>query len=465
MRIALATPMREARFLGAALGAAMLKLGNAPCEITGITTDSREVRRGDLFVAVRGKKQNGNDFVKTALQKGAAAILTEEIITGTGDYWLFTVPDVTAALQAAAGVRRDLTAATVVAISGSTGKTTVKEIVAAVLGEKGSVQKSEGNFNSALGMPLSLLGMEEADFFVLELGINHPGEMEGLSRLLAPDLTVLTNVGSAHIGHFADYATLLAEKLKLTSGQGRCGIALLSDTVPAAARKGLLPRILTVGTDGKSDFCISNAVMSSDGVRGEVNGQSRTVGELFWPIPGSIGLSCIAFAAAVGILFGLSDNAIRQGLFSAAAAAPRMRRLSFGGLCVIDDSYNASPEAMIAALESLSYLAKGHPSAAVLGDIGELGEHAAALHEAVGVCAAESGIAHLFTYGEYATDLANGAVRGGMDAAFVHAFSYDDTDSLAAAVFRLMPKDSTVLFKASRKTGLERVIAKMGGWT
>ena len=461
MRITLATPMRDIGTIAAALGITPKKIGEPSGKIYGIATDSREILPGDMFLAMRGECHNGNDFIEDALLRGAAAVLCDsESESAPGCYWQLSVKSVEEALLSLAHARRLLTSACVIAVSGSTGKTTVKEIIASVLSEVGTVRKSEGNFNSTVGMPLSLLGMEEADFLVLELGINHPGEMERLSLSLAPSVTVLTNVGSAHVGQFESAAALLSEKLKITAGQQAGDILLLADTIPREAWQELPQRTLTVGTSDRADFHLVSIKHSKEGVVAALTDGTRTVGDLRWHIPGSIGLCAVGIAGAIGLLFGVPDDGIRLGLARAAAAAPRMKTMSVAGLHVIDDTYNASPEAVIAALEALAYLGGAH-TAAVLGDIGELGEVAELLHDAVGECAAHSGISSLFTYGHYAEILKAGALRGGMSVYAVHAFDFGEEQALAAHIRKALPLGTTVLFKASRKTALERVIKEL----
>ncbi len=462
MRVTLATPMREVSTIAAALGKVPAKIGEPSTKIGGITTDSREVRAGDMFLAMRGKCHNGCDFIKDALLRGAVAVLTDELcVSSLGSYWLFSVKSVEEALLTLAHARRMMSGASVVAVSGSTGKTTVKEIIASVLKEVGTVEKSEGNFNSTIGMPLSLLGMEEADFFVLELGINHAGEMEQLSRALQPNVAVLTNVGSAHVGHFESTAALLAEKLKITAGQ-RAGDALvLSDSIPRGALARLPQKTFSVGMSDRADVRLQNIKHSGEGVVADLTDGTHRVCGLRWHIPGNIGLSAIALGGAIGLLFGVSDDGIRRGLLQASALAPRMKIRKIAGLHIIDDTYNASPEAMIAALEALAYLGGRH-TAAVLGDIGELGDMAELLHDAVGECAAHSGISTLFTYGNFASVLAAGALRGGMEPQSVYAFPFGTEKDLAACIRKAVPRGATVLCKASRKTALERVIKELG---
>ena len=392
------------------------------------------------------------------MANGARAVLCEaNREPHEGNYWLLLVKSVSEALLKLARTRRKMTAATIIAVSGSTGKTTLKDLIACLLSQRGRVQKSGGNFNSTIGLPLSLLQMEEADFFVLEVGINHVGEMESLSNVLAPDLAILTNVGTAHIGHFSSADVLLEEKCKLAAGQPTNGILLLGEGISRRYCRDLSQSVFTAGWSEDASFRLQNQRHGRNGITADVTDGIRTVCGLSWPIPGSIGASVLSLGGAVGMLFGFSDDELRSGIADAARSAARMNIFEIGHISLIDDSYNASPEAMIASLEALSYLGADY-TAALLGDMGELGEQAHCLHELVGESAARSGVRELFLYGDFCGILALGALRGGMDSSHVHVYSFGQEQLLAQDIINFLPRGSTLLCKASRKTALERVI-------
>ncbi|MBR7112527.1 MAG: UDP-N-acetylmuramoyl-tripeptide--D-alanyl-D-alanine ligase [Clostridia bacterium] len=461
MRVALSSPIQDVDVISSALGITPQRVGEVQDKIEGIATDHREIKPGDMFLALRGKYRNGCDFVGDALQKGAVAVLSEGAAFPGENYWHFQVKSTEKALLSLAAARRRLSSATVVAISGSTGKTTLKELIASLLSEIGSVQKSEGNFNSNIGLPLSLLGMQEADFFVLEIGINHVGEMEPLSVMLKPDLAVLTNVGTAHIGNFESRDVLLKEKLKIVSGLSEDGILLLGDGIETSSLASLPQRVLTAGMREDADFKLQNQENGSFGIIADLTVGMRTQKGLSWPVPGSIGASLVALGGAVSALLGLSSEQIKNGFARAARVTPRMRMRDIGPIRVIDDSYNASPEAMAASLEALRYLG-GENTAALLGDMGELGSFASCLHNAVGECAAKSHISHLFLYGDFAKDMAEGAIQGGMTPHCVFAYAFGQERMLANKILKTLPRGTTLLCKASRKTALERVMRLLG---
>ena len=237
MRIELQAACRTPWILGELFGVKPVRIGNAPDCIGAMATDSREVQKGDLFVALKGEHADGHVYIERALQAGARGVLCERgKARFAGTYWLFECESVQNTLLQAAHLWRERCGAVVIAVTGSAGKTTTKEAIAAVLG---NAPHNEGNYNSMVGMPLSVLSFPPSDFWVCELGINHVGEMEAMSRALAPDISVITNVGSAHIGHFGDAFTLFREKASVCCGMKQGGSLL----VPFSLKQMLLPMV------------------------------------------------------------------------------------------------------------------------------------------------------------------------------------------------------------------------------
>ncbi len=460
MRIALPCELRDLAYLAG-------ELGSSPSdrlmgEVGGIATDSREVLPGDLFVAIKGEHYDGNCFARKAFAAGAVAVLSDVADIGQTAGPVLWVKEVKSALLRAAERHRKRLGAHVTAVSGSSGKTTVKEAVAALLSSRYRVEKSAGNFNSTVGMPLSLLSMGGGTHLVLELGINRVGEMEALSRACSPDLAILTNVGTAHIGNFGDYTTLLFEKAALGKHVMSNGAFLVPYELPPAFFEQTPATLYRMGEQSRADFRAEKIVNCSKYVGADLVCPDRVITNLKWPIPGRVGVSNILAVGAVGYLMGLEDEAIRRGLSLAGQSTPRARAIEVGERILIDDTYNASPEAVIGAIESLSLRAGGRPCVAVLGDMLELGEYAAPLHEAVGEAAAGAGLAQLFLYGTEATSsLARGARRGGMPEQSIHCFERSEREALCEAVCRLVPHRAAVLFKGSFAMGLSGALEEV----
>ncbi len=460
MRVDLCSLLRAPQHLAAALGAELLTVGSPDGEIRGLATDSREVVRGDLFVALHGRKSDGCAFLEEALARGACGLLLPSYVAAPeGDYYCFSAERPEQALLRAAAARRERTAARVIAVCGSAGKTTAKEAIAAICAKGGSVRKSEGNFNSTVGMPLSLLSMEEADFFVLELGVNHAGEMEAMARALAPDLAVLLNVGSAHIGHFADFAELVREKTSVARFLREDGMLLASEGLSAFSFPCKREQMLFCGEGARADYRAVNIHIDQKGTAADIITPKRVITNLRWSIPGKMAALMLTFAAAVGDRLGFSSEAIRGGLAAADATAPRLRRHACGSRLLLDDAYNASPETVLSALEVLGHLAGDRPRVAVLGDMLELGELTEALHSAVGRAVVEHRIDYLFTFGKAAEYIALEAATLGLARERILSFSSDEGEALALAIRKLAPPNAVILFKASGKMALGQVVA------
>ncbi|MBQ8341561.1 MAG: UDP-N-acetylmuramoyl-tripeptide--D-alanyl-D-alanine ligase [Clostridia bacterium] len=412
----------------------------------GIATHSDEVRAGDLFVALQGSKANGAAFALGAVKRGAVAVLCDSPIESCP---MLICSDPAEALLNAAAIHRRENGGFLVAISGSAGKTTVKEAVASMLELQGSVAYSKGNFNSMLGFPLSMLSFSPADFWVVELGINHPDEMEPMARAAAPDLAVLTNVGSAHIGNFRDRKQLLEEKTKIAVELRKTGKLLVPASIASEVSFNRQMQIVTFGEGGA--YCLERIAMKKDGVAGDLKTPDGVITNLVWPLAGKSGVAILETVGAVGHLMGLSQAVVREGLRRAALSTPRMRAILVGERCLIDDGYNASPEAMIEAVSILVHHGEGRSTVAVLGDMLELGAYSEALHRRVGAVVAAQGLSLLITYGDHACEIADGAIGAGMPAKRVFQFAATRRDDLIETICRLAPKDAMILFKASAK--------------
>ena len=458
MRVDLWPGMRDAALLAAVAGGTWTRYGR-PTPPCGIAVDSRLVCPGDLFAALPGKQQNGRDFIASALERGAVAVLTDSMPAEPGfDCDVLTVPNVTTALLRWAAYRRQKTKARVIGVSGSAGKTTAKEGILHLCRTVGTASATVGNYNSTVGMPLSVLSFDETDFWVVEIGVNHPGEMAPMAAALAPDLAVLTNVGSAHIGNFKNKTALIEEKAALTCGMHGEGILLvphgLYPLLPAVP-----PRVVTFGVGG--DFEPLSVTQEENGVTLSVSGHGRVLDGLFWPLPGRAGEASLLLLAAVGMLLGLDEKNIRAGIAAAGKNTPRLRRYMLDERLLIDDAYNASPEATAAALETLRILAGDRPAVAVLGDMLELGDLSPALHEAVGEVAARTGLDRLYCCGRYAAATVAGARRAGMPGERIVCSDTVDVPCLARALSKNTPRNAVILFKASHAAGLGEVVRLM----
>ena len=454
MRIELCRSLRADGALQCALGVST----TAPRSMAfgGIATDSREVKCGDLFVALPGERTHGAAHIAEAVQRGAAAVLLgAEVALDEMPIPMLQVADPMQALLEAAACYRRRSRSFVVAIGGSTGKTTTKEGLAAILAQKGSVAYSEGNYNSTLGAPLSVLSFEETDAWVVELGINHPGEMEPLAWAMQPDLAVLTNVGTAHVGNFGSFDTLLFEKAKIAGALSPNGCLLLPAELPLSSFSIDRHRVYRIGTDCRME----NVFSDETGVCGDWVGWDRGITDLRWCVPGRIGRHTLTVLTAAAVLSGCNEDQLRTGLALAAERIPRLKTVIIGDRLLIDDTYNASPESVAGALEVLCYRAAGRSTVAVLGDMLELGDRAQELHIAVGRAVEKIGIDRLFTYGPLARSIALGAKLGGMCEERIFSFACGQEEELLRCLCTVVPQRAAILFKASGKMQMSRLVA------
>ena len=455
MRIELQGALQRPWYLAELLEATAERCFPSSLRIFGMTTDSNEVKQGDVFLAIKGAHTDGNTYIPQAIQKGAVAVLSERRDLSLPEHiGYFCCECVEDALLKAAGKWREICGAFVVGVTGSAGKTTTKEAIAQVLGD---APHNAGNYNSTVGMPLSILSFPKSDFWVCELGINHVGEMERMSLALRPDLGVITNVGSAHIGNFGKFSVLVKEKFKLCTGMGEKGMLVL----PASLKNIGFPMspcsVFCVGEGKTADFSVENITMSTEGVRCDLRYDGGEITNLRWPIPGVVGSSVLSFAAAVGVLCGRTPDQIREGIQKAACAPSHMSVYTLGERLFFEDCYNASPEACLAALEGLRYLAGERPRVAVLGDMLELGEHGDFLHRALGKSVQQARIDYLFTYGDLAAKIACGAKEAGMESPRIFSFAVGEERLLTEKLCALAPRDAAVLYKGSRALKMECV--------
>lgn len=438
------------------------RLQNGDTEVNYLCTDSREVQAGDCFVALRGDRDDGHAYLESSAARGASLLLCEEG-RGVTEKCTVEVKSTEAALASLAAAARRRINPTVVGITGSVGKTTTKNTVAAVLSRRFRTHKTYGNFNNRLGVSLTLLSMpSETEILVCELGMNHANEIAELSRLVKPDIAVVTNVGTAHIGQLGSREAIARAKLEILEGCRDGALYLFPSDEPL-----LTPpkdrRLLTM-TVGRSPSChchFQNTASLRGCVTADFVCNTREYPRVKLPGIGLHLASSAAFAIAIGQTLGLSAKEIREGLVSLPTEEMRQRVLEINGITVIEDCYNASPESMQAALTTLVSTAKetGGRALALLGDMLELGTETRILHEQVGWACADAGVDLLFTFGAAAESIAVGAERRGMDGGHILHNPDPSAPYLSAAqVLSVVKEKDVILIKASRALAAERII-------
>jgi UDP-N-acetylmuramoyl-tripeptide--D-alanyl-D-alanine ligase len=414
-----------------------------------ICTDTRSLLQGDLFLALRGENFDGNQFLDEALQKGAVGVVAQE---GTAKGPAIRVPDGLAALQRFAAWHRAQFDIPVIAITGSCGKTTAKDLTAAVLATRGPVAKTAGNLNNEIGLPQSLLNIDAAtSVAVLEMGANHMGEIAALCELARPAESAITLVAPAHLEGFGSIENVARAKGEIMEALGGAGCFYVNNDNAYCRDIGARHHgdKMTFGVEG--DVALRQITRLDSG---ELELDIAPVGQLRLPLPVRAHATNVLLAIAVGLRHGVDAKSLEPVLRQACAGLTRFRVLTLGPLRVLDDSYNANPASMRAALEALMEQPGTGLRMAALGSMLEMGASAAALHRDVGRAAAELGVTHLYTRGPNAEDLAAGALEAGMPV----AEAVDDHAAMGARIASAVEPGSVLLVKGSRGMRMERVI-------
>jgi UDP-N-acetylmuramoyl-tripeptide--D-alanyl-D-alanine ligase len=453
---------RPLSFFAAACGGE-LRGGGSEAPVRRVCTDSRQAREGDLFVALRGERFDGHDFIAEVARKGVAGVVVEraKAPAAAPGCPLILVEDTRRALgRMAARYREDFTLP-LIAVAGSNGKTTTKELLAAVLRERGSTLASEASFNNDIGVPLTLLRLETSHTAaVLEAGTNHPGELPALLGIIRPRYGVLTGIGREHLEFFGDLDGVAREEGSLAETLPSDGALFLhgdGDWTEAISRRAKC-RVVTAGLGPRNDWRAEAIRVTDEGTvfratspRQEFSGEYRLRLLGRHQVPNA--LLVLAAAAELGV----SSEQARRGL--AACPPPRMRLnlRQAGGVRVLDDSYNANADSTQAALETLRELSCAGRRVAVLGDMAELGSHTVAAHEEAGRAAARAGVDLLVAVGRHAGATAAAARSAGLR----DVIEFAEVPAAAAAVRTFARVGDLVLLKGSRAAGLERIGAAL----
>ncbi|GAB2556567.1 UDP-N-acetylmuramoyl-tripeptide--D-alanyl-D-alanine ligase [Rhodanobacter koreensis] len=424
-------------------------------EVGGVAIDTRKLKPGDLFVAIRGERVDGHDYLADAAARGAvAALVTRKVDSElpqvlVGDTGL-ALGDLASAVRAQRDVR-------VVGITGSNGKTTVKTLVASILSRHGRTHVSAGNYNNELGLPLSLLAMpQDAEYAVFEMGAGKPGDIAYLAAIARPDIGLVTLIAPAHLERMGSIEGVAETKGALYQSLPVDGIAVINaDDGFASFFSGLAGarKQLRFGLDHAADVGADIVEQRVDGSRFVLSTPGGDA-EVALPLPGRHNIANALAAASVALALEVPLDTIVAGLEQVSGVAGRLHReVTAGGWTLIDDSYNANPSSMAAAIDTL-LLATGERWL-VLGDMAELGADARMLHAGIGIRARERGVDRLFAVGP-------------LGAATVEAFGargehFSDKSALVAALQAQLHGGVTCLVKGSRSAGMEQVVAALGG--
>src|SRR6266513_2980489 len=440
---------------------ALLSSGNGRVTVDKINTDSRTLKRGELFVALRGENFDGHNFVESAARAGAAGAIVDSNWNGNvpENFALIRAKDTLQAYQKLAGNYRKSLTPHVIAITGSNGKTSTKDFTAAVLGRRLRVTKTEGNLNNHVGLPRTILqARSREEVAVGEIGMNHPGEVAVLAKLAAPDVAIITNIGVAHIEFMGSRERIAEEKGALAEAVGAQGTVILNADDPLTKRiaAGGRGKVVLAGTTAGT-IRASEVNQSGSGTDFTIlEGAHRCRAQL--PVPGLHMVQNALLAVAVGRVFGLSLEECAAGLVAAPLARARLQIRQIHGVQFIDDSYNANPDSMKAALRTLVELDTDGKRIAVLGEMKELGSESEHGHREVGETAATFGIDQLITIGEMGELIARAARAGGLE----KTTAVRSTSEAAELLGEIAEPGDLILVKGSRSARTEQVIEAFG---
>ena len=433
---------------------------DAGIDLSNVSTDSRAIKRGEFFIALSGPNFRGSDFLRDAFRKGAAGAIIEGAAVcpeKTGRI-LISVDDSARALQSIAASHRAKFDIPVICVTGSNGKTTVKEMIAAVLSEKYNVLKNEGTKNNHIGVPLTLLKLKKGhEIGVIELGTNHSGEIRALAAIAKPTTAVITNIGPSHLEYFVDLDGVYREKRQILDSLGNGALVVINGDDPLLRKiRSVRFRVLRYGLGRSNDFRASVINVDSHGSRFMVNDDV----ECHLNLLGEHNVINALAAIAVASQFNMSVRAAARALADIKPPSMRLDPLTVNGISVVNDSYNSNPASMETALEAVS-ACRARARWVVSGDMLELGRSSARLHRKVGKLIADSDAAGLLTFGELSKHTLSGALAGGMDRDKLwHCSSHDE---IAKILKRVALSGDVVLIKGSRAMKMEEVIERLKG--
>ena len=425
--------------------------------INRVSIDSRDVDANTLFFAIKGERFDGHDFVKDVALKGVGAVVCHKEVECSAPV-IYVKDTKDALLDLASYYKSSFKDLTLIALTGSVGKTTTKEMVACVMEQSGETLKTEGNFNNEIGMPRTLFRLSETTKnAVIEMGMDGFGQISVLAKCAKPDCAIITNIGVSHIENLGSREGILKAKLEMLDGLEKgSSLFLNGDNDMLSTVKNDDYNIVFFGIENKNCDILAEDIkeigLSTEfvAVKGDIR-QKITI-----PTVGIHNVYDALSAFAVGLEYGISPENITKGLMNYAPSGMRQKIREVNGITVIEDCYNASPDSQKAGLNSLCKIAKGR-KIAVLGDMLELGDYSETAHRTVGEYVAECSVDLLYTYGEESEYMADSAKKSGLQS----VFAFTDKTELTNTLLSEIKTGDTLLFKASRGMKLEEIIEKI----
>lgn len=423
--------------------------------INSINTDSRKIKSGDLFIALEGEIHDGHDFVDDTIKNGAAAVIVSKPVAASHNVPVIQVENTLKALWQISAYYRQKFSKPVIAVTGSVGKTSTKDMISAVLSGKYNVHKSQGNFNNHIGMPLTILGLESShDAMVVEMGMRGFGEIRELTRIARPSIAVITNIGLSHIERLGSQENILKAKLEIVEGLNDRGVLILNadDPLLSSVDKSIAGKVIYIGVDNKGDYNAYDIVdKGEEGVSFKLLLEDK---EYCVEIPavGRHNVYNALYGIACGIELGMSPEEILSGTRSYRSEKMRLNIIEKDGVKFISDCYNASPDSMRAGLQVLKSVAGVNRCFAVLGSMFELGDMAADAHYNVGKMCRDLSVDFIAIIGDNAVDTA----RGIGDSSKYKIF--DVHEEIVRFMKSTLKTNDVVLIKGSRGMKMEKIL-------
>lgn len=436
-----------------------LEAGNENTEFTGISTDSRKISAGDLFIPLSGLNFDGHDFIQKAIDSGAAGAVANKKVQTTGGHVIIRVDDTAAALRDIAAYYRQKFNVPFVGITGSVGKTSTKDMVACALGGRYKVLKTEGNLNNEIGVPLTVFNLNNThEVAVVEMGMSGFGEIGRLTAIVKPRIAIITNIGIAHIEKLGSRQNILKAKMEILEGLEKGGVVIMNgdDTLLRGASSFIDFRKKLYGIEEKCDYQAYNIkTYGEDGsdfeiLTGNIEYKVRV------PVPGIHNIYNALAAIAAGLELNVPMQDIISGISQFNPGKMRLNIFEKDGIKIIDDVYNANPQSMQAALNVLSDISAGARKIAVLGDMLELGEWAGKAHYDIGRYAAGKGVEHIIAVGPNSGQVALGAFEGGCRRE--NAVTFGTNPDALHYLNSIVKEDDIILVKGSRGMKMEEIV-------
>lgn len=445
-----------------ATGGKLVKGSGNPV-VSNICTDSRKAKEGDLFFALIGENHNAHQYLNQVAEAGCrCGVISEKAVCQKlpDDFQAVLVEDTSQALQDLASFYLEQLNLKKIAVTGSTGKTSTRDLTWQVCSEKYKTEKNAGNFNNLIGVPLTILSFaEDTEVAVIEMGMDRFGEIDRLAKLTKPDIGIITNIGMAHIENLGSQENIFKAKMELTNYFDETSTLIVHQNGEFLQKdrvKGPYQTV-TTGFDGKSDYIIISDIddFGAEGIQFTLEHQGQTQ-KFRLPIPGRHNAFNAALAVAAGAQLGITMEEAARGLAKAQLTDKRLTIRGKDGIKVIDDTYNASPDSMKAAIDVLMHT-RGLRSVAILGDMLELGETSKEQHQLIGGHAARQGVELLIAIGKEAEQIAKGAEAAGLE----QALWFSQKEDFLRRMDSMINKGDVVLVKGSRGMAMEDIVKKI----